>query len=671
MKPLRLLVAIMASVGGLPAQRVGAPTDDLEKLSVDELFQVQVTSVGRKAQRMSTAPAAVFVLTADEIRRSGASSIPEALRWVPGLTVLSMDDRSWAISARGGNRLYVDKILVMIDGRSLYTPLFSGALWEVIDLPLEDIEQIEVVRGPGAVMWGPNAVNGVINIITKKAKSTRGGTASVAAGNDHGSLTARWGGGDGDRLSYRVWGKLDYLTPAFGSPGYYNYNGANHTGPPVNDLDSADGRFGFNFEGRPGERDQVRVQGDIYKAGRHDPVANPLQGPNWDGRSAHSSFSGGYLQALWTHTSLGGAETGLQLTYSPTRLHYPFEGGDFNNLTVDFQYRRQAGERNEIYWGAGFQQYQDNTSASPEVRFDPQRGGYRAGDVVLRDELQIVPGLLMGSAGVRIDYNSYRQVEYQPSLRLLYTPNARQSAWVAASRAVKAPDRLDRDLRVMEVVTEPGFPFPLNVAFSGSTLMRSETERSLEAGYRRQSGQRWSVDASVFYSEYSRLRASYTSPLPTFTPTGILLDRTINNSGAGRNWGGEIWGTWQVRTGWRLLPGYSYLREEAWLPPGPLYSWDHDPSDLRNQGTLRSQHDLTRNLQLDLMARTRSRDLAYGLPGAAFFDARLAWRPHHAGEVSVFVENIADRRAVEVYAETGYRSIPTRRTFVMKWTGRF
>ncbi len=206
MKWLRLTAAAVCVITSLFAQRVGAPTDDLTKLGVDELFSLEVTSVGRKAQELSKAPAAVFVVTAEDIRRSGATSIPEALRWVPGLTVLSQDGRSWDISARGSTRLYSDKILVMIDGRSLYTPLFSGVIWESVDVPLADIERIEVVRGPGAVMWGPNAVNGVINIITKRAQSTPGKQVSVAAGNQlRGSAEARIGEA-WDHVAYRAWG---------------------------------------------------------------------------------------------------------------------------------------------------------------------------------------------------------------------------------------------------------------------------------------------------------------------------------------------------------------------------------------------------------------------------------------------------------------------------------
>jgi iron complex outermembrane recepter protein len=672
MKSCRLLLLGVACLATGFAQRVGVPTNDLEKLSVDELFTIQVTSVGRKAQQLSTAPAAVFVLTADDIRRSGATSVPEALRWVPGLSVLQQDGRSWAISARGFSRLYANKILVMIDGRSLYTPLFSGVIWDSLDLPLEDIEQIEVVRGPGAVMWGPNAVNGVINIITRHAKATKGGLVSAAAGNQmRGSATARWGAAAGDRVSYRVWGKFDHLTPAWGSPGYYAFYGSVLRGRTLDNLTSSGGRVGFRLEGQPTEKDEWSLQGDLYKIGRHDAAAIPVLGPLSEDQSGHTGYAGGYLQGRWVHTTSRDGEGVLQFSYVRQNVDYPFQGGTFTNFNLDYQRRRHVGERNELYWGVGYQTYGDDTYVRPYARFDPKQGRYHSGDVVLRDEWQIVPSRLTGSAGIRVDYNSYRQLEYQPSVRLLFTPNAAQSAWLALSRAVRAPDRLDRDLEFMYPLEALGIPLPIEVKLTGSKLMHSETERSIEAGYRLQSGQRWSVDASLFASEYGRLRASSDPLVPVWTGTTLIFTRTFVNAGAGSSHGGELWGTFQVRPGWRLLPSYSYVKEREWLPDPLIYSWDRDPSDLRHQGTLRSQHDLSRRFQLDLMARARSRDLAYGNPGALLFDARLAWRPAHSGEFSFLVSNIADRHLVETYPEAGYRSIPIRRTFVFKWTQRF
>ncbi|HYL77260.1 MAG TPA: TonB-dependent receptor [Bryobacteraceae bacterium] len=660
------------------AQRVGAPTDDLTNLSADDLFQIQVTSVGRKAQQLSKAPAAVFVLTAEDIRRSGATSIPEALQWVPGLTVLSVDGRSWAISARGSARLYADKILVMIDGRSLYTPLFAGVIWDSIDVPMEDIEQIEVVRGPGAVMWGPNAVNGVINIITKRALSTKGAAMSVAGGNElHGSIWARWGAAPSDRLAYRVWVKLDDRDPAFSSPGYYRYGPYAVFEPgQLRNLDSKSVRAGFRVDYQPTEKDSVMFEGDVHGLGRHEGLGYPLLMPvALELLPGHTDYRGGFIQARWTRTESAGNEQSLQFTFNKDNLDYPYITGEMNNLTVDFEKRRQTSDRNEVFFGAGFQQYWDDTAPGRFSGFVPAQSMDRVGDGVVRDEFQLIPGRLLASAGVRVDSSSYAHFEFQPSLRLLYTPSARQSAWIAVSRAVRVPSRVDRDLvNNLGRVLVQGIPIVFHD--HGTSTMRSETERSVEVGYRVQSGQRWSLDEAVFWSYYDKLRVlarpalpdiSFNGPVPTFS-----MSVPEQNGGTGRSYGSETSATWQVNRQWRLIPSYTYLNETQWLPtPTPLYAWLFASSGSRHQAFLRSRHDLSRHLQLDLMARARSRNLAFELPGVLLLDSRLSWRPAQDTEFSCSIKNLTGREVLETYSESAAVAIPVRRTFVFQWTQRF
>jgi iron complex outermembrane receptor protein len=679
-RAVSLLIPIAFAVGIASAQHVGVPTDDLDKLGVDELFNVQVTSVGREAQELSKAPAAVFVLSAEDIRRSGATCIREALQWVPGLTVLRLDSRSWVVSARGGAKLYANKMLVMIDGRSLYTPLFGGVIWDAVDVDLEDVEQIEVVRGPGAVMWGPNAVNGVINIITKRAQATKAGTASAATGNElRGETEVRWGGAPSDRFAYRVWGKLEESTPAYGSPGYfYLGEGYMYRDPSVNDLNAASGRLGFRFDGSPTEKDRWTVQGDLYEMGRHDTLAYAVLVPvTTDLENGHTGYTGGYIQGSWTRTASASTESALNFSFDRDNTGYPYIAGTENNMTVDFQQRWKTGAGNEVYWGTGYQQYWDDTSSLRFAAFDPASYTFRMSDAVVRDQWQVVPDRLMVSAGVRLDYSSYRHLEYQPSFRLLYTPSSKQSVWFAASRAVDLPSRFDRDLRVQAgEIVENGMPITL--LGYGSESLSSETERSLEVGYRLQSGQRWSVDASIFWSYYGRLYADQMPLLPVVTFNGripsLSMPMVADNAGAGRSYGGEIWGMWQVRTGWRLIPSYSYLNEATWLPAASAnvgYAWNMQPLTVPHQALLRSQHDLSRTLKFDLMAKARSRDENYALPGAFLLGARLAWRPTRSGELSFSVDNLTNRRVLEAYAERPNIAIPIRRTYMLRWTQRF
>jgi len=672
----RLLILVALASAGASAQRVGAPTDDdLTNLSVEDLFQLEVTSVGRKAQELSKAPAAVFVLTAEDIRRSGATSIPEALQWVPGLTVLSVDGIRWTISARGGASLYADKMLVMIDGRSLYTPLFGGVLWDLVDVPLENIERIEVVRGPGAVMWGPNAVNGVINIITKKARDTKGAEVSAASGNQlRGSVMARWSDGS-DKLSYQVWMKLQDIDPAFSSAGYYlaSRNEVIRQPEAVSDLNTESARVGFRVDGQSSEKDQWMVQGDLFRQGGQDNLGFPVLLPAVsDYVIGHTGGEGGFLQALWTHTNAEGNESTLQLTYDRTQIDYNFVGGATNNLTADYQKRMQTSDRNEVYWGAGFQQYWDHTETQRFFGFDPANSVYRVGDVVLRDEFQLIPDRLLAVAGIRVDYSTYSRFQFQPSFRLLYTPSQTQSFWTGVSRAVRVPDRFNRDAQLDEGAVLIG-EIPVNIEVVGSEAIRPEIEDSLEAGYRFQSGQRWSVDASVFWSYYSRLVGIPLSGQPQIQWIGstpvVSVTLQEQNLGADRSYGGELSATWQATRKWRWIPGYSYLNEAKWLPPGD--GWLLGTSSPAHQGWLRSQYDFSRKWQADLMARARSRSMPFNTPGVVLFDARVSWRPSRDTELSFTVQNLGGRSVLETYSESPLVAIPLQRTFVFKWVHKF
>jgi len=587
------------------------------------------------------------------------------------------------VSARGSSRLYSDKILVMIDGRSLYTPLFSGVVWDAVDVALQDIERIEIVRGPGAVMWGPNALNGVINIITKSAQSTKGAAVSLAAGNElRGAAETRFGAAPSERLAYRVWGKLDYRTPAYDSPGEYAFVGFRYRDPVIHNLDAADGRLGFRVDGQPTEKDQWTVQGDLYNTGRQDPQAFPAVHPNVDLVQGHTSYTGGYLQARWTRTTSAGNETVLQFSYDNNQLDYPYINANLHNLTVDIQKRWQTGERNEFYVGAGYQQYWDNTQSSRFVGFDPASATYRSGDIVIRDEFQIVPGLLMASAGMRLDYNSYGRLEQQPSARLIYTPTARQSLWAAVSRAVRVANRFDQAMIYNNGYFppfgySPAFGWPIHSVARGSDTNQSENVVSVETGYRLQSGQRWSIDASLFWSRYQGIRAVEFSPIPVIAMVGgqpeFQIPVLYDNAGTGVSRGAEFWATVQVREHWRLLPSYAYIKDSRWLPPptGTVnYIWDRVPSDMRHQATLRSQHDLGRKWQLDLMARARSMDHAYALPSAILLDARVSWHPWRSAELSFSVNDLTNRQVLETYSEGPTPAIPVRRTFLVRWSQR-
>jgi iron complex outermembrane receptor protein len=662
------------------AQAVGSPTNDLDKVSVDELFGLQVTSVGRKAEALSKAPAAVFVLTSDDIRRSGATSIPEALRDVPGLTVLQVDGRRWVVSARGSAQMFSDKMLVMIDGRSLYNPLFSGVFWETIDVPMEDIERIEVVRGPGAVMWGPNAVNGVINIITKKAQSTRGGLVTAEGGNEGFGGTVRGGFAPNDNVAFRVWGKGSYVNPADGLPGIFQLSDTmQYHDPSIRNLDTDSARGGFRVDGKIGNHDSWMAEGDVYTTNLQDQSVFARLAPNPLQRlQGQTDYTGGSFQAQWTHTKSESDETVVRFSTDRDQITYPYVGGTQSNTTFDVQKRTTLGENNEIYYGGGFQQYQDNIrQGGYYVTFAPSSSVFRSGNVVARDEWHVIPNRLMVSTGIRLDYSSYGRLEYQPSFRLLYTPSQKQSFWAAASRAVRNPTRFDHDVNVDAGTFNLGLGLPLKSEIIGNPKLLSEVERSLEAGYRLQAGQRWSVDASLFFSKYDRLRLLEGPLVPELAWSGqqptLNMPMKFTNAGRGQNYGGEIWAYIQVTPKWRLTPEYSYLNEKRWMPTATNsnFAWDGAVGAIGHQGLVRSQYDLTKNLKFDVTVRARSRDTGFDLPGALLVDARLGWRPSRTSELSISVENLTDRRILESLPEGPMVAVPIHRGFTLKWTQTF
>jgi iron complex outermembrane receptor protein len=529
-------------------------------------------------------------------------------------------------------------------------------------------------------MWGPNAMNGVINIITKKAQSTQGGLLTVQGGDDDGfGGTIRGGFSPNDHVAFRVWGKGGYGNPAEGLPGIFRLmDTMEYVDPSIRNLDTNSARAGFRVDGKIGDHDSWMAQGEVYTTDFEDQLAFANLAPNpFQRLQGQTDYTGGSLQAQWTHSKSESDETVVRFSTDRVKNTYPYIAGTQSNTTFDVQKRTTVGESHEIYYGGGFQQYQDNIRHGDYVTFTPESSVYRSGNVVARDEWHVMPDRLMVSAGIRLDYSSYGHLEYQPSLRLLYTPSQKQSFWAAASRAVRTPTRFDHDIRVDAGTFDLGLPLPLKTEVIGNPNLLSEVEQSLEAGYRLQSGQRWSVDASLFFSRYDRMRLLEGPSVPGLTWSGqqpvLNLPMTFTNAGRGQNYGGEIWAYVQVTPKWRLTPEYSYLSEKRWMPTAQnsRFQWDNRVGTIAHQGLVRSQYDLTKNLQLDVTVRARSRDTGFNLPGALLVDARLGWRPFRTSEVSIAVENLTDRRLLESLPEGPMVAIPIRRGFTLKWTQKF
>src|SRR6266446_877925 len=453
------------------------PAKALKQLSLEELFDLEVTSVSQKPEPVSKTAAAVHVVTSDDIRRTGALSIPEALRYVPGVEVARVDSRSYAITARGFNGTTANKLLVLIDGRSVYTPLYSGVFWDAQDAFMEDIEQIEVIRGPGATVWGANAVNGVINVISKSAANTQGFLVTGGAGNmERGFAGARYGGALGPRAFFRVYAKAFDRGPSKLPHGQDAGDASRmHQG-------------GLRADWTPTTADGVTVQGDFYGSGIDRRSAGP------------TDISGSNGLARWTRAFSGHSSLQLQGYYDRTKREIAStlnEALDTYDLTLNHHLAPAA--RHDVVWGLGFPLTDDDVrNSSALLAFLPPRLTQRLYTGFVQDEIALEADRLYLTMGSKVEHNSYTGFEYQPSLRLAWMPKPEQTLWAAASRAVRAPSRIDRDFFV------PAQPPYFLV---GDSTFQSEVLYAYELGYKSRPLTDLTASISTFYNVYDKLRS--------------------------------------------------------------------------------------------------------------------------------------------------------------------
>jgi iron complex outermembrane receptor protein len=637
---------------------------DLTKASLEDLMNIQVTSVSKKEQRLSNAGAAVFVIAEEDIRRSGATNIPDLLRMVPGVQVARIDANAWAISIRGFNTRYSNKVLVLIDGRSVYSPSFSGVFWDQQAVPLEDIERIEVIRGPGAAVWGANAVNGVINIITKSAKATEGGLLRAGTGTvDNASGLLRYGGTAGNSGSYRVFGQYSRIAD----------------GVLANERQGVDGwrrlNGGFRSDWDLGARDSLTVEGNVF--------SNSEGQTRWPGFSAvlplEDAFSdtitarGGDLLGRWNHTLQGGSDMSLQVyadAYRRVDLGVP---ETHKALDIDFQHHVTWGSRNDIVWGLG---YRTTHSGLASQDISPVPGGRTDSlySAFVQDEIRITDALRF-TAGSKFEHNAYTGFEYEPMLGLTWALNSRQAIWSSASRAIRQPALTDASLDA--VIGDIPLPGGLveRVVLRGNPSVKAEQLRDYEAGYRAQLNKRVSVDIAFFASFYRRLETvedPVTFALPDRQSGVLLVPLTFDNKAHAKNLGSELSATWNVTSRWRLSPGYSFLRFQCQPDPG---STDHGGDVFRGDGPrhmfqVRSLFNLSKNLDFDNSLYYVSRLPDGDIPARARLDSRIAWRAGEFLEFSLTGQNLLRPRTFE-FGDSSVAGTQAERSVFGQITWRF
>jgi iron complex outermembrane receptor protein len=594
-------------------------TADLTSYSIEDLMRLEVTSVSKKERPIGTSPAAVFVLTSEDIRRSGLTSVPELLRLVPGLHVARIDGSKWAVTARGFNGRFANKLLVLVDGRTVYSPLHSGVYWDEVDLPLEDVERIEVIRGPGATMWGANAVNGVINVITKPSGSTPGTRVSLSAGSEERlAASVRYGGSVGDGLSWRVWGKAFDRGPLARADGESAHDGWRMA------------RSGFRADYRATEADELTLQGDLHTGSEDQTSATPMLTPPYRHPFDERAEVGGRnVVGRWTRTHSSHSETSLQVFADHTSRREVLLDHVRHTLDVDFQHRQSPAARHDLVWGFGYRNGHSHLTGSDRVRFGDSDRRERIVSAFAEDEIGIVPERLTLTLGMKVERNPYTGFQLQPNVRALWALSARQSIWSAVTRGVRPPSLFEKDASV-DVAVAPGpqgLPVVLTVVGQGTP--EAEELWATEVGYRRQ----WStvsLDVTAFHNHYDHL-LSLTPGTPGFVSAAVPFIRApylVDDKLRGRAYGAETWATWRARPGWTLTAGYTFL-DLALTSNGSeqeLRFEDSEDDSPRHQLMLRSLVSFGRRWEADASIHGLGSSDAGRVPAHARVDLRAGYK---------------------------------------------
>jgi iron complex outermembrane receptor protein len=640
---------------------------DLTDLSLEALMSLSVTSVSKKEEKLSQAPAAVFVITQEDIRRSGVTTIPEALRMVPGMEVAHIDANKWAISARGFNSRFANKLLVLMDGRTLYSNLFSGVFWDVQDTLMEDIERIEVIRGPGATLWGANAVNGVINIITKKAGDAQGGLALAGAGTEERGLGGvRYGTKTGESSFIKAYAKY------FDRAGSVRQSGEK----AGDDWDLF--RTGFRFDYDPSALNNFTFQGDYYQGRTGTPYAFPMMtAPYVKFQDEKTEVSGGNILGRWKHVYSETSEFNLQLYYDRTHRKdiLIFENQD--TFDLDFQNRLKIIWGQEIVWGLGYRLIKDRLSNNQLLALNPPESRDQLFSAFIQDDISLIRDQLRWIIGSKFEHNDYTGFEFQPSTRLIYNPAPNQTLWGAVSRSVRTPSRVDQQLSAHYYTITPGesgnySPFPLMIRVVGNPEFKSEKVISYELGYRWQPLPSLNLDLTGYYNQYDRLRSASSGTVSLSTQSSspyLVSTQTVGNADSAEMMGLELALDWKIWDWWRIKTAYT-LCEMRYHQQGTVDGEVFESP--AHQVSLRSSFNIGKTLELDLWFRYVGELKKMGIGAYSDLDLRLAWHPIKNLELALVGQNLLNARRTEFYSPFfNYQTFEVERGFYAKVSWKF
>jgi iron complex outermembrane receptor protein len=657
-----LLMLLLLAVPATAQQK------DLAQLSIEDLMNTQVTSVSKKEQSLSRTAAAIFVITADAIQRSGATNIPDLLRMVPGVDVAQINANTWAVSIRGLNGRFSNELLVLVDGHNAYTPTFGGVFWDVLDLPLENIARIEVIRGPGGTIWGANAVNGVVNIITKEAAQTRGGMVVAGGGNlDQGFATVRYGGALGKSMDYRVYTK------------YFNQD---HM-PGLTGQDGADGwhilRGGFRVDSSLSAKDKLMVRGDVYtgQEGNPDSFLLSVTSPGRQNVNLAVPLSGGFLQSMWDHTFSARSDTTLSVCFDRYRRDDVLLERR-STFDVEFQHHIAWGSRQDLVWGANYSVTDSDTNGDLTFSLNPSDVNMQLFSLFIQDEIAIVPDKLYLTVGARLDHNYYTGFNILPGAQVSWTPNLSQTLWAAISQANRTPAETDTGSRI----NFAGFPgpggTPTLAALVGNPHFDDEALTAYQAGWRTRVLTSLSIDVAAYYNAYhSQQTVEPSAPFfeNTPAPPHLVLPVTYENLMHGEAHGFEMAVNWNATKRWSLTPGYGFEQIHMHLNPGSQDTTsvlDAQGSSPVHSAQLRSHFDLAHRVAWDASAYFVDRLKSGEIPSYTRLDTGLSWKLTEGLGISLVGQNLVKDRHLEFVDDSGStRSTLIKRSAYAKFTWQF
>ncbi len=626
-------------------------------LSVEDLLNVQVTSVAKKAQSLNDAPAAAFVISNEDIKRSGATNIPDALRLVPGLDVARINGNQWAVGSRGFNGRFANKLLVLIDGRSAYSRSFSGVYWENQDVMMEDIDRIEIIRGPGATLWGANAVNGVINVITKHSSQTQGGSLNAGGGTrEEGFGSLRYGTKLGEDTTARAYIK-----------GFNRGENTLMTGQKAGD-DWNEVQGGFRLDSQLSMKDALTFQGDIYQTHVNQFAYTPqASSPFQSTGNYNNSDSGGNVLSRLQHTFSPTSDYKLQFYFDTYTHNEAIYKDSRDTLDLDFQHRFALLDWHEIVWGMGYRYGHDLIVGKPAkdgttiLTANPASVNDQLFSGFIQDELTLIDNKLWLTIGSKFEHNDYSGFEGQPSARIMWAPHNQHRLWAGVSRAVRTPSRIEQRGSILTRVLppSPSLPIPVSVVAQGLPSFQSEEVISYEAGYRTTFSKSMSLDVTGFYNDYRDLRYA-TNGITGFNNTFTLATQPLNftNGLKGKIYGIEIATVWQMLDWWRWDVNYSWLHTQ-------LLQLDHIQTNISPQQrvSLRSAFSPWKSIDMDFWLRYVDTNFSVGSLGQTYIkgyvtlDLRLAWRPQKNIELSLVGQNLLAQKHLEYVAEN--QTLPT------------